>query len=175
MKMTGQTRVIVCTAMALIAVDIAVRVHQRPVMLNAPTSDIVVAKEFRLVDNDGNTRVKMSIDGNNEPGIVLLDRNGLVRAQLDTWQNTPSLILNGPNGDQRVYFGMDGKDSGMLNIDNGDGRPAISIDGTTAVPRILLTDPETGNVSTVLDGKGTMTSLMTPQPQTQSGYTITTN
>ena len=175
MKMTGQTRVIVLTAMALIAVDIAVRVHQRPVMLNAPSGDTVVAKEFRLVDNDGNTRIRMSIDGNNEPGIVLLDRNGLVRAQLDTWQNTPSLILNGPSGAQRVYFGMDGKDSGMLNIDNGDGRPAISIDGTTAVPRILLTDPETGNVSTVLDGKGTMTSLSAPQTRIQSGYTITTN
>ncbi len=158
MKLTGQTRVIVFTAMALVAVDIAVRVNQRP-MLNAPSGDTVVAKEFRLVDDNGNTRIRMSIDGDNEPGIELFDRNGLVRAQLDTWENTPSLILNGPNGDQRVYFGMNGKDTGLLTIDNGANRPAISIDASSQMPRIMLTDPETGNVSTVLDGKGNMTSL----------------
>ncbi|MES2464030.1 MAG: hypothetical protein V4671_25950 [Armatimonadota bacterium] len=175
MKLTGQTRVIVFTAMALVAVDIAVRVNQHPVMLNAPSGDTVVAKEFKLVDNDGNTRIKMSIDENNEPGIVLLDRSGLVRAQLDTWQNTPSLILNGPNGDQRVYFGMDGKDTGLLNIDNGSGRPAISIDASTRTPRITLTDPDTGNISTVLDGKGSMTSLGSSAVQTRSSYTYSTN
>ncbi|MBC8101194.1 MAG: hypothetical protein H7Z41_01220 [Cytophagales bacterium] len=159
MKMTGQTRVIVFTAMALAAVDIAVRVNQRPVMLNAPSGDTVVAKEFRLVDNDGNTRIRMSIDENNEPGIVLLDRSGNTRAQLDTWQNTPSLILNGPNGDQRVYFGMDGTDTGVLNIDSGNGKPAISIDATGSTPRILVGDPETGNVHLYRDGQGRSSAM----------------
>lgn len=175
MKLTGQTRVIVFTAMALATVDIAVRVNQRPVMLNAPSGDTVVAKEFRLVDNNGNTRIQMSIDKNNEPGIVLFDRNGLVRAQLDTWENTPSLILTGPNGNKRAYFGMDGKDTGLLMLDNGDGRPAISIDASSNMPRIFMTDPETGNLSTVLDGRGQTTSFSASPAQAERGCTFTTN
>lgn len=140
MKMTGQTRVILGTAIALAAVDIAVRLHQpRPVLVNG-SSEVVTAREFRLVDKDGNTRIAMSIDDNNEPGIRLYDRSGQVRAQLDTWQQTPSLILNGPDGSRRVYFGMDSQGGGMLDMLNPDGSEMVTVDATDGTPRVTLHD-----------------------------------
>jgi hypothetical protein len=140
MKMTGQTRVIIATAMALAAVDIAVRLHQpSPVVLNG-NSDVVSAREFRLVDSNGNTRITMTMDENDEPGIRLFDRNGQVRAQLDTWQSTPSLILNGPDGSRRVYFGMDEQGGGMLDMMNPDGAEMMSMEATDGMPKLLLSD-----------------------------------
>src|SRR5690242_161431 len=114
MKMNSQTRIIVFTAVALTAVDLAVRgflaQHVAPVAFTCPamqSSDVVTAREFRLVDKDGNLRAHVYTDENGEPGMVLYDRNGTNRAQFDTFQSVPSVILNSPEGGRSTYFGMD--------------------------------------------------------------------
>ena len=155
MKMTGQTRIIVFTAMALAATDIAVRLHQAPA---CSSGKVVSAQEFRLVDRSGNARAIMSIDGNNEPGIQLLDKNGEVRAQLDTWDSTPSLILNGANGQRRVYFGMDNESGGgILDMYKPNGAEAATLKVNGATPRFTLNGADAFNNTTWSVNAGTDT------------------
>jgi len=128
-KMTEQTKIIVCTAIALVGVDLAVRAMMTPkaVFINQ-SSDVVTAREFRMVDARGNLRLHMYSDGNNEPGIVLFDRAGRKRAQLDSFETIPSLILYNPNGERSTYYGMDYQGRTILNMygDSGDnGSPVV--------------------------------------------------
>jgi hypothetical protein len=142
MKMTGQTRVIIATAMALAAVDIAVRLYHPQDTLPSQNAQVISAHEFRLVDSNGNTRISMTMDENDEPGIRLFDRNGQVRAQLDAWQSTPSLIFNGPDGSRRVYFGMDEQGGGMLDMLNTNGAEMMSVNATDGSSKVMLSDQE---------------------------------
>jgi hypothetical protein len=111
MKLNSQTRVIVATAAALAVVDIAVRLipigNRNTAVLGRTTDGVVTAQGFRLVDQWGNERATIGLDGNGEPGIKLFDRFGTERAQLDTFENVPSLILMDKNGARRAYYGMD--------------------------------------------------------------------
>jgi hypothetical protein len=123
-KMTDQTKIIVCTAVALVGVDLAVRAMMTPkaVFVNT-TGDVVTAREFRMVDERGNLRLHMYTDQNSEPGIVLYDREGRKRAQLDSFETIPSLILYNPNGERSTYYGMDYQGRSILHMygDSGDG------------------------------------------------------
>lgn len=138
MRMNEQTRIIVLTAVALTAVDLTVRGiffrRSMPVTSVAQQAgDVVTAREFRLVDNDGNLKAHVYTDENGEPGIVLYDRNGTRRAQLDTFQQVPSLLLFNPEGAWSSYFGMDEKGLGILDMyDQSGSRPAasMSVSGT---------------------------------------------
>ena len=142
MKMNSQTRIIVFTAVALTAVDLAVRgfLAQRtatPVAFSYPAmqaSDVVTAREFRLVDKDGNLRAHVYTDENGEPGMVLYDRNGTNRAQFDTFQSVPSVILNGPDGGRSTYFGMDENGRSILNMYGNHGEELASMDVTGSQP-----------------------------------------
>jgi hypothetical protein len=143
MKMNSQTRIIVFTAVALTAVDLAVRgfLAQRtaaPVAVTCPvmqaSGDVVTAREFRLVDQDGNPKAHIYTDENGEPGMVLYDRSGTNRAQLDTFQSVPSLILNSPDGGRSTYFGMDENGRSILNMYGNHGEELASMDVTGSQP-----------------------------------------
>jgi len=142
MKMNSQTRIIVFTAVALTAVDLAVRgfLAQRaaPVAFTysalQTSSDVVTAREFRLVDKDGNLRAHVYTDENGEPGMVLYDRNGTNRAQFDTFQSVPSMILNSPDGGRSTYFGMDENGRSILNMYGNHGEELASMDVTGSQP-----------------------------------------
>jgi hypothetical protein len=142
MKMNSQTRIIVFTAVALTAVDLAVRgfLAQRaaPVAFTyaalQTSSDVVTAREFRLVDKDGNLRAHVYTDENGEPGMVLYDRNGTNRAQFDTFQSVPSVILNSPDGGRSTYFGMDENGRSILNMYGSHGEELASMDVTGSQP-----------------------------------------
>ena len=55
-RMNDQTKIIVCTAVALVGVDLAVRALMMPRTVHVQTSDVVTAREFKLVDENGNLR-----------------------------------------------------------------------------------------------------------------------
>jgi hypothetical protein len=115
-KMTEQTKIIVCTAVALVGVDLAVRALMMPKTATVRSGDVVTAREFRLVDADGNVRLHMYTDGAREPGIVLYDRAGRKRAQLDTFETIPSLILFNENEGRSTYYGMDYQGRSVLHM-----------------------------------------------------------
>ena len=150
MNLNSQTRIILATAAALAVVDIAVRVI--PFNHNsAATGNVVTASEFRLVDQWGNERATLAMDGNGEPGFKLFDRNGTMRAQLDTFENTPSLILCDKEGARRTYFGMDNDTgSGILDMydQSGASLANMSLDGNTG--HITVGDSN-GNSQSVVD------------------------
>jgi hypothetical protein len=117
MPMNTQTRIIVGTAFALAAVDIAVRGlalrQQAPVVTN---NNIVTAREFRLVDNNGKIKATMSTDREGNPGILLFDQSGNRRLQIDSYQDVPSLMLFGPQGERRAYYGMNADGSSLVQM-----------------------------------------------------------
>lgn len=138
-KMTEQTKIIVCTAVALVGVDLAVRALMMPKTVHVRTGDVVTAREFRLVDESGAVRLHMYTDGNSEPGIVLYDRAGRKRAQLDTFETIPSLILFNEREQRSTYYGMDFQGRSLLHMygENNDSQnpvASISVSDDHGVP-----------------------------------------
>ena len=136
MKLNSQTRVIVGTAAALAVIDIAVRLipFGHNTIITPTSGNVVRAQQFSLVDQWGNERATLGLDANGEPGIKLFDRNGTMRAQLDTFENTPSLILCDRDGQRRSYYGMDNETGNsileMMDA-NGQSLTNISVDGNS--------------------------------------------
>lgn len=129
-RMNPQTKIIVATAAVLVAIDIAVRllIPARMVVVQQASpviSDVVTARQLRIVDDSGNAKVVIKLDSNNEPGMQMFDHDGNERLQLDTWRETPSLILMDRNEQQRVYFGMDTEscDGEYINLSDEDSHP----------------------------------------------------
>lgn len=117
MPMNTQTRMIVCTAFALAVVDIAVRgAALRQCGPATNVNGVVTAREFRLVDNNGTVKAMISVDHNGNPGMVMTDSSGSRRLQLDTYQDVPSLMLFGPNGERRSYYGMNPDGSSLVQM-----------------------------------------------------------
>ena len=110
-RMTDQTKIIVATAVALVIVDIAVRLFlpTRTVVIpdGAGTRATMTVRELRLVDDNGNIKAQLKVNSEGEPGLLMWDRSGTQRLQLDTFRQVPSLILLDENENRRVYFGMD--------------------------------------------------------------------
>lgn len=124
-KMNSQTKIIVFTAVALTAVDLSVRswMMQRVAPVNTQAG-VITAREIRLVDNNGNLRADMTTDENSEAGLIMYDRNGVNRLQLDTWDNIPSLILNRADGLRSTYYGMD-TDGRLQFVDYSNSREML--------------------------------------------------
>lgn len=130
-----QFLIIGLTTMALLTIDVALRTMQ----IRNTGGPVVTAREFRMVDADGNRRAVMSTDENGEPAIFLYDRTGSLRAQLDTMESTPSLILYGPNNERRrVYFGMDDTGDGILEMYGFRGETKATMTTTGGTGRISL-------------------------------------
>ena len=120
-----QTRVIVACAIILGALDISVRFATAPKPMSA---SVVTAQEFRLTDKAGNIRAVMKTDNAGEPGLVMYDRSGTPRLQLDSFQTTPSLILRDQNGEERAYYGMGTADgAGELTFMKPNHEPVAGI------------------------------------------------
>jgi hypothetical protein len=115
--MNDQTKIIVGTAVVLVGIDLAVRAFLPPkVVYVGQTRDVVTAREFRLTDDNGRLRAHLFTDQQGEPGLVLYDRMERPRAQLDTWDTIPSLILYSPDGQRSSYFGMDDLGKSMIHM-----------------------------------------------------------
>ena len=138
MKLNSQTKVIVLTALALATVDVAVRggwLSRQPQNLACTEcAGVVTAREFRLLDNNGNLRAHLYTDNSGEPGLVLYDRTGARRAQFDTFDSVPSVILNAPDERHSAYFGMDESGKSLLSMYGESGEQLASMDATGTQP-----------------------------------------
>lgn len=127
-RLNFQTKVIVATAIALTAFDLTVRgfmAQRAPVA--AQTGDVITAREIRLVDQSGNLRAQFYTDENTESGLVMYDRDGVRRAQLDTFQQVPSLMLFQPDGARSSYFGIKNEGGGVLQMYDGSGTNPLTM------------------------------------------------
>ena len=121
-KLNPQTRILVATAFVLAVVDIAVRLFapaRTVVIHDSGSAGVLTVRGLRVVDDNGNERASLRVDNDGEAGLILFDRDGTNRLQLDTWQYTPSLILNDREGNRSVYFGMDTESGRGLYQTNG--------------------------------------------------------
>ena len=136
--MNSQTKVIVLTALALATVDIGVRggwfARTPPVLTCSESAGVVTAREFRLVDASGNLRAHLYTDESGEPGLVLYDRTGARRAQFDTFDSVPSVILNAPDERHSAYFGMDRQGQSVLSMYDENGAQMAAMDTTGTQP-----------------------------------------
>ena len=126
-RLNRDTRIIIACAVVLAGIDIYVR-FAAPAAPQNPS--VVSAQEFRLTDKCGNVRAVMTTDAEGEPGLIMFDKTGTPRLQLDSYQTTPSLILMDERGEKRAYYGM--------TSPTGDGELTFSnqAGGTTASLKI---------------------------------------
>ena len=156
-SMNAQTRIIVATAAVLAAIDIAVRL----LLPTGVNGTVVSAREFRLVDGMGRAKAVLKVDPSGEPGLLMFDRNGTERLQLDTFQHVPSLILNDESENRRVYFGMDERTgNGIYQTSDGQGT------WTSGVGSMIEGEPLADPTLTRLDEEA-------PEPtERQSSFTV---
>ena len=123
-RLSRDTRIIIACAVVLAAIDIYVR-FAAPAQRNG---SVVTAQEFRLTDKCGNVRAVMTTDAEGEPGLVMFDKTGTPRLQLDSYDTTPSLILMDERGAKRAYYGMTSETGdGELTFTNATGGTAASL------------------------------------------------
>jgi hypothetical protein len=94
-------------AMLLLADIYARRAPAAPLAAQMPSSETVIAKEFRLVDDDGKTCARIAMNEYHAPCLQLFDRNGQQRAQLRLNRDgVPSLRLYDADGKVRSVDGF---------------------------------------------------------------------
>jgi hypothetical protein len=144
--MNSQTKIIVACTLALISVDIGVRGgwlsrhSQNLSCTDCAGSGGITVRELRLVDSEGNLKAHMYTDQSGDPGLVLYDQTGAQRAQLDTFNQVPSLILNAPDERRSVYFGMDYNGQSVMTMYGENGTPVASMDASGSQP-VFWTNP----------------------------------
>ncbi len=134
--MNTQTKIIVATAVVLVAIDLLGRA-----LLPVRGGSVVSAREFRLVDSHGQSRAVLTTDRSGEPGLVMYDNDGQNRLQLDTFQHVPSLLLRDENETRRVYFGMDERTGeGRYQLTDAQGQWR-DINGMASLTTEVVVDP----------------------------------
>ncbi len=124
-RWSKETRIIISCALLLAALDIYVRFATAP---KAVSSSVLTTQELRLTDRQGNVRAVMTTDRSGEPGLIMFDKNGTPRLQLDSFQTTPSLILMDQSGERRAYYGMSSPTGdGELTFSTPQGETAASL------------------------------------------------
>ena len=137
-RLSKETRIIIACAVSLAAIDIYVRFATAP---QFATASVVSAQEFRLTDKSGNVRAVMNTDANGEPGLIMFDKNGTPRLQLDSYETTPSLILMDEHGDHRAYYGMSSPTGdGELSFYGENKEPLASLKITNGASSFSLMD-----------------------------------
>ena len=109
----------------LLVMDISAR-RSTPTFASASavgSSEKVVAKEFCLIDDAGQTRARIGMNEYNAPSVQLFDKNGQRRAQLRlNGDEVPSLRLYDNNGQVRSVTGFNlGTMEPGLAMFNGNG------------------------------------------------------
>ena len=139
-RWTKETRIIIACAVLLAALDIYVRFATAP---KAVSSSIVSTQELRLTDRQGNVRAVMSTDRSGEPALIMYDKSGTARLQLDSFESTPSLILMDENGERRAYYGMSSPTGdGELTFSTPEGKTAASLSISDNASSFSLMDGE---------------------------------
>lgn len=137
-RLSRDTRIIIACAVSLAAIDIYVRFATAP---KPAMSSVVTAQEFRLADKNGNIRAVMNTDADGEPGLVMFDKSGTPRLQLDSYETTPSLILMDENGKKRAYYGMSSPTGdGALTFSGANGAEVASLQISGGASRFSLMD-----------------------------------
>jgi hypothetical protein len=123
--MNPQTRIIVVTATALVAIDIALRlliptrviqVNNATISNNGSNGGVLTVRALQLADDNGNIKATLDLDENNEPALKMYDANDSLRLQLDTLQTVPSLMFFDQNDSRTMYLG-NGSPDGETYLD----------------------------------------------------------
>ncbi len=162
-EISRETRIIIACAVSLAAIDIYVRFATAP---KPVTSSVITAQEFRLADKNGNIRAVMNTDSNGEPGLVMYDKTGTPRLQLDSYETTPSLSLMDENGTRRAYYGMsDATGDGELTFTGENGESVVaSLKISGGASQFSLMDASSESRAQWSAGSEGITGTMTTAP-----------
>jgi hypothetical protein len=151
----GMMSIIGMVIAVLLLTDISARREHVVVVPGIQTSpgitDKVVTKEFVLVDDNGNQRVRIGMNDANGPALQMFDKQGQQRAMLRlNKDDVPSLRLYDADGKLRSVtgFNLNTLDPQFILFDNaGNGRPVNSInaDGSSSLLSGLYRDEDTRN------------------------------
>lgn len=115
-----------------------------PVFAQKTSQDVIKAKEFRLLDNQGRTRAAL---GTHEQGVVfgMTDNNGILRVALEIANDgDPQLALFDKKQKRRVGIALDADamDAPGLTFFDGSetGRASLKLMGHGGAPLLTLSD-----------------------------------
>jgi len=106
--------------------------------------DTVTAKEFRLVNDAGETRAVLALE-EDSPTLRFYDRQGRIRASLLLTEASPRLVLNDENGKPGLSLGLSEQGSALALGNAGNVRILLTVDANGS-PELLFRD-STGKTS----------------------------
>jgi hypothetical protein len=97
----------------------------------AKTHDVVKAKEFLLVDTEGNMRARLQSKATTPSGTVLLlsDADSNSTAEFGIKNHAPQFSLSDTKGSKRVFFGLapDKDEQALLTLSSKDSNCSIEL------------------------------------------------
>lgn len=107
----------------------------------ADTSKMLTLNELRLVDEVGRTRALLSLL-RGRPRLILSDQNGEFRLELGLEvDDQPEIVLRDQNGKARARFCLNGQGGPELSLSDNAGRRRATLDlGRTGAPALILRD-----------------------------------
>jgi hypothetical protein len=145
------------------------------------TEDIVNAKQFNLLDENGKVRACLGMQ--NGPKLVFFDEDGKNRAELTVPKDGPRLDFSDENGKLRAYLRVS-KDGPVLLFGDENSKPCaylrVSKDGprlalfdASGKPRAYLRVSKDGPVLELGDEKGLRAGLGAAQITAPDGVVVT--
>lgn len=102
--------------------------------------DIVKAKEFQLVDDEGNTKVTIGLDDNGNSSMKFMDKNQKVRVSVGSSQNGPaSISLSDSDGETRILSMVAENGSSYLFMYDRQGVTRVQVEtGSKDITTVIL-------------------------------------
>lgn len=121
-RLERQNRRMRATLAAVCALAAVALVYRATPLASQETE--VRATKFILLDKDGNGRAGLLVGSNNEPSLVLINRNGKSSANLGITENNAYLSLTGPGSPFEVNL-VSAKDAAEISFQRGNASSMI--------------------------------------------------
>jgi len=116
--------------------------EMKAALMNVQTQEIVKAKEFIVVDDQGNTRVKLNVSAVDGPGLWMCDENGKIRAMLGGATDVGLALLDENQNPQilmRVgHLSLGDPGGSNIELTACDDGAKLSLRDETSQERIIL-------------------------------------
>ena len=119
-----------------------------PAHAQANAHDVIYARDFRLVDENGETRGMMAVVPDAGPSIMLFDGEGRATISIATFDDgKPHIALYGEPKDPRIALQVDGEDTAALTMTDEQGIPRLTMSASLDETAVSLHDQEAAPVT----------------------------
>lgn len=122
----------------------------------ASPNQVVKASQFQLVGPDGKVHAVLGLSKDNDPKLIMKDRNGKTRMEIELWHGDPEISLNDRDGKtSRVSLSDYARQGPSIDVCDRHGFPVLDLTiNEQSEPRLGVGGIATGSMTLgTSDGK----------------------